>query len=109
MLYLSRGDNHLDLAAGGSDDLVELVADALEESESVVGSESLEEVLDGGSVAAGLLDQFGYNGRLVLGAQGRGAEDGIELGVFLADGTEGSEGLGCRVEGRGLGSSSVLK
>lgn len=84
------------------------MADALEETESVVLGEGLEEVLDGGAAAAGLLDELGNNGGLVLGAQGRGGEDGVELGILVRNGAEGSEGLGGRVESRRLGRSSVL-
>lgn len=107
--YLGRGDGHLDLTLGGGHDLVELVADALEEAESVVLGEGFEEVLDGGTAAAGLLDKLGNNGGLVLGAQGRGSENVVELGVLVGNGTEGSKGLGGRVESRRLGGSSVLK
>ncbi len=106
--YLGRGDGHLDLTLGGGNDLVELVADALEEAESVVVGKSLEEALDGGAAAAGLLDELGDNGGLVLGAQGRGGEDGVELGVLVGNGTEGGERLGGRIESRRLGGSSVL-
>lgn len=106
--YLGRGDGHLDLTAGGGDDLVELVADALEEAQAVVLGEGVEEVLDGGAAAAGLLDQLGDDSRLVLGAQGRGGEDLVELGVLVDNVAEGGEGLGGRVEGRRLGGGSVL-
>lgn len=106
---LGRGDSHLDLTARRRDDLVELVADALEEAKTVVLSERLEEVLDGGAAATGLLDKLGNNGRLVLGAQGRGGENAVELGVLVGNGAERGEGLGGWVESRRLGGSSVLQ
>lgn len=84
------------------------MADALEEAEAVVGGEGVEEVLEGGAVAAGLLDELGDDGGLVLGAQGRGGEDVVELGVTVDNGTEVGQGLGGRLEGRALSGSSVL-
>lgn len=105
---LGRGDGHLDLAAGRRHDLVELFADAAEEAEAVVLGEGLEEVLEGGAVAAGLLDELGDDGGLVLGAQGRGRQDAGELNILLDDGAEVGEGLGRGLEGRRLGSGSVL-
>lgn len=83
------------------------MADALEEAQSVVLGEGLEEVLKGGA-AAGLLDELGDNGRLVLGAQGGGGEDVVELSILVDNGTEGGEGLGGRVEGGSLCGGSVL-
>ena len=57
--YLSAGNDELNLAAGGADDLGELLGDAAEYAEAVVLGEGGEEVLDGvvggGAVAAGVL------------------------------------------------------
>lgn len=107
--YLSGGDGHLNLAARSRHDLVELVADTLEETEAVVLGESVEEVLDGGFLAARLLNELGDDGGLVLGGESRGRQDGSELSILLEDVAEVGEGLGSGLEGRRLGSGSVLE
>ena len=99
--YLSAGNDELNLAAGGADDLGELLGDALEYAEAVVLGEGGEEVLDGvvGGGAEGL-GQLGDDGVLVGLLQGRGLEDGGQLGVFGVQGTEGAQGLSGRLQRR---------
>ena len=106
--HLSTDDLHLDLTAGSGHDLVELLADTLEEAETVVLGEGVEEVLDGGGAGAGLLGELGDDGGLVLVAQGRGLEDGGQLGVLLDDGGEAGQGLGGGIEAGGLDGRGVL-
>lgn len=106
--YLSAGDGDLDLTAGGGDEGGELLNDAGEEAESVVLGEGVEEVLDGLAGGAGLLDELLNDGGLVGVGQGRGGEDGDQLGVLLEEGAEVGEGVGRGVEARGLDGSRVL-
>lgn len=96
---LSAGDLELDLAAGSRHNLSELLANTLQETQSVVLSESLEEVLDSLRVAAGLLGQLVHNGGLVLGGQGRSSKDRGQLSIPLDDVVEVGESLGGRIEG----------
>lgn len=99
--YLGTRDNHLDLSTRGAHDLGELVADALQDAQSVVLGQRSQEVLDGlvGARGAQRLLQLGYDGALVAGGQGGGAEDGHQLLVLGDEVTEGAQGLGSRVEG----------
>lgn len=106
--YLSAGDDHLNLAASGAHELAELAADTGEEAEAVVLSEGSEEVLDGLARGTGALLQLGHDGTLVGGGQGRGLEDGDQLGVLLKQAAEGGEALGGGLEGRGLDGGRVL-
>lgn len=107
--YLSADDGHLNLTTGSGHDGAELFADAGEEAQSVVGGEGVEEVLDRLAAGAGLLDELLNNGRLVLLAQSRGAEDGSELDILLEDGGELGEGLGRCVEAGSLDRRRVLQ
>jgi hypothetical protein len=107
--HLSTGNSHLDLAARRGDELVELLANTPEEAEAVVLGEGLEEGLDRGAAAAGVLDQFADDGRLVLRAQHRGGQDLGQLGVLDDDGVEGGDGLGGGVEAGGLDGGGVLQ
>ncbi len=106
--YLGAGDHHLDLAAGGAHELVELAADAGEEAEAVVLGEGGEEVLDGLARGAGVLVELGHDGALVGGGQGRGLEDGDQLRILLDQGTEGGKAPGGGLEGGGLDGGRVL-
>lgn len=106
--YLSAGYLELNLATGGGDQLRELLADAAEEAQAVVLGEGLEEVLDGGVAGAGLLGELGDDVGLVLGGQGRGRQDGGELGILLEEGAELGDGVGGGIEGGGLGGGRVL-
>jgi hypothetical protein len=106
--YLSAGNHHLDLTAGGAHELAELGADAWKQAQAVVLGEGSEEVLDGLARGAGTLLQLGNDGALVGGGQGRGLEDGDELGVLLEEAAEGGEALGGGLEGRGLDGGRVL-
>ena len=96
--YLSAGDSHLNLTTGSRHDLAKLLADALEEAQSVVLGKGLEEVLDGRAAGAGLLGELGDNGRLVLGAQRGSGQDGSKLVVLFDNGAEAGEGLGGGIE-----------
>jgi hypothetical protein len=106
--YLGAGDHHLDLAAGGAHELAELAADSGKEAQTVVLSEGGEEVLDGLARGAGVLLQLGDDGALVGGGQGRGLEDGDELGVLLDQAAEGGEALGGGLERGRLDGGRVL-
>ena len=106
--YLGAGDHHLNLAAGGAHELVELVADAGQEAQAVVLGEGGEEVLDGLARGAGVLLQLGDDGTFVGGGQGRGLEDGDELGVLLDQAAEGGEALGGGLERGRLDGGRVL-
>lgn len=89
-------------------ELLELFADTAQDAEAVVLGQGSEEVLHGGIVGAGLLEELGDNLALVLGRQGGCIEDGGELGVGLELLTEGVEGLCGRVERGALGCGGVL-
>lgn len=106
--YRGARDRHLDLAAGGAQELVELGADAAEQGQAVVLGEGVEEVLDRLVGGAGALLELGDDGGLVGGAQGRGPEDGRQLGVLLDEAAQPAEGSGRGVQGRGLDCGSVL-
>lgn len=96
--YLGTGDGHLDLATSSGDELAKLLGDALEQSKAVVLGEGLEEVLDGGVAAAGLLGKLGDDGGLVLGAERWRGQDARQLRVLLEQRAEVGEGLGRGVE-----------
>lgn len=101
-------DGHLDLAAGGGHEGAELLADALKDGKTVVGSQGLEELLDGLVGAAGGLLELGDNLLLVFdGESGRG-QDALEFNVLLEGGLEALHGLGDGIEGGGLGGCGVL-
>jgi hypothetical protein len=87
----------------------ELLADTLENTKTVVLSESLEEVLeDTGLVGTGDLGELLDNGLLVGVGETGGAEDADELLVGLEGLAEVGDGTGGLVEGGGLGRSGVL-
>lgn len=87
----------------------ELLADTLEETETVVLSQSVEEVLeDVALVGTSNLLQLLDNLLLVGDSEGRGGEDGDQLAVGLEGLTEAGESLGGLVEVGGLGRGSVL-
>lgn len=105
--YRSARNRHLDLAARSAHQLAELGANALEEAQTVVLGQGLEEVLDGGVGASGLLE-LGDDGGLVGGGQGRGVEDGGQLGVLGDQAAQLVQGGGGRVERGGLDGRGVL-
>lgn len=87
----------------------ELVADTLEETETVVLSQSSEEVLeDVALVGTGNLLQLLDDLLLVGDSEGRGGDDGGQLAVGLEGLTEAGESLGGLVEAGGLGRGSEL-
>lgn len=106
--YSSAGNVHLNLASCSGHQGTELLADATEEAKSVVLGKGLEEVLDGIVLGTGLLDELLDDDGLVLNGQGRGGEDGGELGVVLEESAELGEGAGGGIEGRGLDGGRVL-
>lgn len=106
---LGGGDAQLDLAAVSAHESTELLADGLQGTETVVLGQGEEEVLeDVALVGTGDLLELGDDLELVVVGEGRGTEDGTELGVGLQGLIEGSDGLGGLVKGRRLGGSSVL-
>lgn len=87
----------------------ELLANTLQSTETVVLGKGDEEVLqDVGLIGTGKLLEFGDDLLLVGVGEGRSAEDSGQLRVGLQGLAEGSDGLGGRVEGGGLGGGSVL-
>lgn len=107
--HLSAGDSHLNLTTGSRDNLAKFLNHAVQETQSVVLGEGVEEVLEGGTAGTGLLDELGHDGRSIGGGQGRGGEDGNQLGVLLDNGAELGELLGGGIEGGSLGGRGVLK
>lgn len=107
--HLSAGNGHLNLATGSSDDLAKLLSDALQEAQSVVLGEGVEEVLEGGAAGTGLLDELGNNRRLVGGGQGGSGQDSAQLGVLVEDAAQLGELFGGGIEGGSLGGRGVLK
>lgn len=106
--YSSAGNVHLNLASCSGHQGTELLADASEETKSVVLGKGLEEVLDGVVLGTDLLDELLDDGGLVVIGQGRGREDGAELGIVLEETTELGDGAGSGIEGRGLDGGRVL-
>lgn len=108
--WRSRGDGHLDLAPRGADQLLKLLADTLQNAQAVVLGKGLEEVANGVGLVGdvgGLLD-LGHNLALVLGGEGRGAQDGLKAGILLEGLGEALDGLGDAVEGLRLDGGGVL-
>lgn len=107
--YLSTGDVQLNLTAVSAHEGRELVADTLEGTQTVVLSESVEEVLeDAVLVTTGDLLELLDDLLLVAVAQGGGSQDGGELGVLLEGLVEVGQSLSSRVESGSLSGSSVL-
>lgn len=106
--YGSGGDSHFDLTAGSAHKSVELGANTLEESQSVVLGEGLKEVLDGLVGTTGILLELSDNLALVLSRQSWRLHDLAELGVSLENVVELGEGLGHAVEGVALHGCGVL-
>lgn len=87
----------------------ELLADSLQGTETVVLGKGSEEVLeDVGLVGTSDLLELGDDLLLVGVGEGRGTEDGDQLGVGLQGLAELGDGLGGRIEGGGLGGGGVL-
>ena len=107
--YLSTGDVQLNLTTVSTHESRELLADTLEQTETVVLSEGVEEVLeDVGLVGTSNLLQLLDDLLLVTDSEGRGGDDAGQLAVGLEELTEAGEGLGGLVEVGGLGRGSVL-
>lgn len=107
--YSSRGDDQLGLTLLGAHQGGELLANTLEDAQSVVLGKSLEEVLDGLILlSANLVLELGNDLGLVGEAESGSDKDLLELGVALEEGGQALEGLGRAVEGLGLDGGSVL-
>lgn len=106
--YLSTGNDQLDLALSGADELAKLGDDTREQTEAVVLGQGLEEVLDGLFGDTSSLGELGNDSTLVGGAQAGSIEDLGELRILLDEVTEAGDGLGGGLEGGGLDSGSVL-
>lgn len=107
--HRSADNGHLDFALGGAHQLLKLLADALQETQSVVVGQSLEEVLDGlVLLGSDVLLEDGDDGLLVLLGQSGCQKDLCKLGVLVVYIVEGGQCLGGGVEGGGLDCSSVL-
>lgn len=107
--HLGAGNVQLNLAAVSAHQSAELLANTLQSTETVVLGKGDEEVLqDVGLIGTGKLLEFGDDLLLVGVGEGRSAEDSGQLRVGLQGLAEGSDGLGGRVEGGGLGGGSVL-
>lgn len=107
--HLSAGDDELDLTTVGAHQGREFVADTLEETQTVVLSKGVEEVLEDLSlVGAGDLLEFLDDLLLVGVGQGGGVQDRGELGVLLEGRAQRGQGLGGGLESRGLRGGSVL-
>lgn len=108
MSYLSTGDVQFNLATVSTHQSRELLGDALEQTETVVLGQSLEEVLDDVALVAGELLQLLDDLLLVADGEGGRGDDAGQLAVGLEGLTESGEGLGGRVESGSLGRGSVL-
>lgn len=87
----------------------ELVAHTREEAQTVVLGQGVEEILDNVAlVGAGDFLQLLDDLLLVAGGQGRGAQDGGQLGVLLEGLAQRGQRLGGLLEGRSLRSGGVL-
>jgi hypothetical protein len=87
---------------------LELLADALKETETVVLSQSLQEVLDDVAlVVTGDLLELLDDLLLVAGGEGGGRDDVGQLAVGLEGLSKAGESLGGLVESGGLGRGSV--
>lgn len=99
--YRSTRDGQLNLALGSTHQLPKLLADALQQAQSVVECQGVEEVLHGFPLVArcsGVLLQLGDDGGLVLDAEGRCLHDRSQLGVLVVDIVECGYGFGGAVQ-----------
>lgn len=109
MTYLSARNRHLNLTAGGGNQLAELVADTVQKRQAVVVGQRAKQVLDGLAARASLLLELLHNLALVGGAQGWRLEDGRQLGVLGQEAAQlGERGAG-RLERRRLDGGRVLR
>lgn len=107
--HLSGSDVQLNLTTVSTHQGVELLANTLEGTKTVVLGQGLEEVLeDVALVGTGELVELLDDLLLVGLGESGGTEDGDQLGIGLQGLAEGSHSLGGLLESRGLGGSSVL-
>ena len=106
--YLSAGNSELDLTTGGRDDGRELLNNTGDEAQSVVLGEGGEEVLNGLVLGVDLLCELINDSLLVGLGEGRGVQDGGELGVLLEESAELVEGIGSSIDAGRLDGGSVL-
>jgi hypothetical protein len=105
----SRGNNDLNLTLVGSDQLGELLDNGWEDTESVVLSENLKEVLDLLSTLLWKsLEQLGDDGLLVGVVEGWGSDHWAELSILLEELSESTEGLCDGIQLGSLLSGGVL-
>lgn len=93
--------------------LRKLVARPVQHAQPVVVRERVQKVLDRRALLAALgdagrLEELGHDLGFIAGGEGRGVEDGGELGVGFEGFGEGVDGFGCGVEGGGFGGGGVL-
>lgn len=107
-MYLSAGDVEVDLTTVSTHQSRKLLADTLQQTQTVVLSKGLEEVLDNVTLVTGklleLLDDLG----LVGGSQGGSGDETGQLAVGLEGLAENGEGLGGLLKVGGLGGGSEL-
>ena len=107
--YLSTVNGKINLTTVSTHESTELLANSLQNTQPVVLGQGGQEVLqDVTLVSTSDLLELLDDGLLVVGGEGRGADDGGELAVSLQGLTKGSEGLGGLVKSSRLGGSSVL-
>lgn len=103
-------NSHLDLSSSGAHQFAELLAHALQETQSVVVGEGGQKVLDCDVLvrASGVLLQLGHDLGLVLGTESWGTKDGRQLGIFVVYVVQGADSLCDDVERGSLHGCSVL-
>lgn len=108
--YLSTGDVQVQLAPVSTHESAELLANVLQNTQSVVLGQRGEEVLDGVPlVTTSELLEFRHDLLLVSTRQSRGTDDRSQLAVRLEGLAEDSKGPGDLVEGSGFDGSRVLE
>lgn len=111
LIQLGRTRNHqLHLPTVRSHQLSEFLTHPLQQPQSVIVRQGLEEVLHGAALvgSAGVFLQFGDDGGFVRVGEGGGVQDRGELAVGFEDLLQGAEGASNGVEAGGFGSGGVL-
>ena len=99
--YLGSSNQQLDLPPSGAHKLVKLLTNTFQQRQSVVLSQSSEEVLDsvGLVLTAGVLLKLGYDLGFIVSAEHGSGQDSLEFWVGLEDLAKRGEGFGGGVEG----------